>query len=217
MNTHYFLNMIRQLRENEEVMLYNHILKVGEAEAQETILYLQKAYAQETLHYPAPQPAFDGEAALWAAKVIYFSSQLMLYRENKAPELEQIIPVYSGEINASSILSADLCLRFMPPVLIHLKMIDHEDILIPVLESILYKWHYSGVSYMLEGEKLDFTAYSNHEGLLQLYTNRIIHYKKINLAKLPLFQSRVQGALGLYGDVFWKAFKLDAVSYESNG
>jgi hypothetical protein len=208
----YFLLMIKQLREQEEVMLYNNLLQISEDSANEVLTFLKKEYENESLNYPYQAPNFHPEAGLWAAKTLYFSAQLLLYREHKDTDLDSLIPNYDKTIGASEILSADICLRFIPLLIQQLKFIDSEDKLITILEQKLATWHYSGVQYPLEMETLDFTVVSEHLSLLQLYTNRIIQYKKIKLAKLPLFKTWIEANMGIYSQTFWADYKLETIT-----
>ena len=204
MGNTYFTDMIIRLRRQEEILLYNNIIEVTEPESKAAIEFLRKEYEQEALDHPYTVPEFDPAAAVWAAKTVYVTAQLMLYRENRADDLQALLPAFPGEITPSAVLSADLCLRFFPSILFQLKVIDTADALIPLLEAELHRWHYSGLQYPLETDKLDFTVIATNECLGQLYTNRIIDYKKIQLAKHPACKDRIVASLGLYADEFWK-------------
>lgn len=173
-----FLNMIKNLRQNEEVMLYANILEIAEEESIEVIEFLKSEYQQESFNYPYQALAFNNEAALWAAKLLYTAAQLMLYRENKEADLEKLIPEFNREITPPEILSADLCLRFLPAIVVQLRIIDPEDRLISILEEHLKKWHYSAINYTLEIGDLEFKQIIESPTLQQLYINRIIEYKK---------------------------------------
>ncbi len=205
----YFLNMIKNLRQNEEVMLYDNILKFSEIEAENTINFLKKEYQNESLNFPFKHPDFDKNVALWAAKTVYIAAQLILYRENKSEDIPTLLPDFQSPISPSSILSADLCLRFLPDMLVQLKFFDSEDPLVEILEKILSQWHYSGINYPLAIEKLDFAVIDSDNCLKQLYINRIIENKKIHLAKLPHFKDTILANLGIYGKEFWKEFSLE--------
>lgn len=204
----YFVTMIKQVRRQEDIMLYGNILTIDQLESIETVEFLRNEYELEALEYPYNVPPFDEEAALWAAKTVYISAQLILYRENRNTELSVLLPEFSAEITPSAILSADLCLRFLPDMLIQLKLIDSEDPLIALQESLLTLWHYSGVRYALNIEMLDFEKINMDACLRQLYTNRIIEYKKIHLAKHPAFKEGIAADMGMYSHVFWNDLKL---------
>jgi hypothetical protein len=209
----YFLEMIRTLRKQEEVILYGNILHVNEKSTESVVDFLYNEYQKELLEYPDHQaPEFDPVAALWAAKTIYIAAQLLLYRENKETDLDALLPDYTVPRTASSVLSADLCLRFLPDILVKLKMIDSEDALIEILERKIVYWHYSGINYDLPIEELDFDSMFAETGLKGLYINRIITYKKMNLANHTTCKEQIAGYLGMYADQFWKEFNREKLS-----
>jgi hypothetical protein len=168
---------------------------------------LQIEYDAESQNYPFTAPAFNADAALWAAKTIYTSCQLILYRENKAEELPQLLPSYANTIDAPAILSADLCLRFLPQVLQSTKNIDPEDSLVEVAEKHIQQWHYSGIGYALKESDPDMEIISANECLLQLYTDRVIQKKDLQRAQLPLLNKQIKAAMGIYDSRFWKTLK----------
>ena len=203
MNNGYFLNMIKTLREKQEVVLYQNLFEISEEEKNEVADYLYQQYSSEQLEYPYTPPSFDKKAATWAAEVVYLIAQLILYRQNKPEELENLFPNDNFECSASTISSADLCLRFLPYMYNELKMIDPEDDLLNIIEAKLHKWHYSGINYPLNTNDLDHTIIFNDKCLLQLYINRVIEYKNKELAKLPLINKQIRANLGIYTNEFW--------------
>lgn len=209
MKTNLFLKMIQHLREKQEVMLYGNLLRVPETDLAQTLLFLSHEYKNESRDYPYNAPAFDEQAALWAAKTVYTAAQLMLYRENKSDELDQLLPACQRNIDAGAILSADICLRFLPPMLVQLKMIDAEDRLIAILEKQLHLWHYSGVNYSLNPNQLSFEVIASNPCLNQLYANRVIKHKKIKLAEVPELKNIIAGSLGMHAPQFWRDIKIE--------
>ncbi len=201
--------MVQHLRQHEEVMLFGNILHIEETDAAETVAYLQEQYRAESLEYPYTAPPFDAAAALWAAKTINMAAQLLLYRENKPDDLGTLFPAFKREIDAACMLSADLCLRFLPDTLRELKIIDSLDPLILILEDILEQWHYSGIHYPLDLSKVNPEAGLADPCMRQLYLDRIIHYKTISLAQHELFRHHISAALGLYAPDYWKEFQTE--------
>jgi hypothetical protein len=208
MENSFFLKMIKTLRKHEHIMLYGNILQFTDTETDAVVDFLQQEYQHESLNYPYSAPAFNGQVALWASKTIYTAAQLILYRENMPEDLPALFPRHHFEKNASAMLSADLCLRFLPEMISHLKMIDIEDPLILLLEQKLIEWHYSGVRYPLEPGTLDFTTVVQDKCLHQLYCNRIIEFRKLPLAKHPAFNEMIAACLGLHSSEYWKEFEL---------
>jgi hypothetical protein len=209
MTNPYFFKMIQRLRAKEEVFLYGNLLEITEKEAEETISFLRIEYQKEYLEYPYSAPEYSAEGALWAAKTVYLASQLLLYRENKGLELETLLPDYPAAPSASSILSIDLCLRFLPNIITQLKLIDTEDILIELLERKLYTWHYSGIVYPLAVDRLDFSSITMDKSVHQLYVNRILKYKKLPLALHPSCKELILANLGNYAKEFWNEFTIE--------
>jgi hypothetical protein len=203
----HFLKMIAQLRQHEEVMLYGNLLHVTQPDLEAIIHFLEQEYNREVLQYPSGAPPFHAAAASWSAQLVYKAAQLMLYRENKPEDLRALLPVFTQEQNDSAILSADLCLRFIPAMREHLHVIDPEDPLLVLLDELLIQWHYSGISAALDISKLDLGPIVSSSALLTLYTERIIYYRKTELAKHPLFLETIRASLGIYGDTLWKEFK----------
>lgn len=201
--------MVQHLRQHEEVMLFGNILHIDDTDAAETVAYLQEQYRKESLEYPYSAPAFDAAAALWAAKTMNMAAQLLLYRENKPDDLGTLFPAFDREINHAAVLSADLCLRFLPDTLRELKIIDSLDPLILILENILSQWHYSGIHYPLDLSTVELERGLANPCLRQLYINRIIHYKNISLAQHELFRNHISAALGLYAPDYWKEFQTE--------
>ncbi len=202
--------MIKTLRESEEVTLYYKNISSDPEEDQRVVDFLQAEYETEQAEYPGTSPEFDGVAALMAAKIVYVAAQLILFREQKEEALHDLFPADYTPTAPGSILSADLCLRFLPEMLKNLKAIDSEDLLIELLETRLKKWHYSSVHYPLRIEELDFNEAYENACLLHLYCDRIIRYKNLPLALTPFFKNRVQAQMGLYGKEFWSEFQLHA-------
>jgi len=204
MNDNHFLKTIFRLRQREEVLLFANVLKINSVEQREVLQFLHEEYRTEALNYPHEAPDFDEAAALWAAQTVYWAAQFILYRENNAADLEKILKDFEGQTSPSAMLSADLCLRFLPAMLVQLKMIDPEDEMVEILEKILYRWHYSGVNYPLDIEKLGMKPIMDNACLLQLYLNRIIEYKKTKLAENELFKPHIKSNLGMYANEFWR-------------
>lgn len=216
MTQNYFLDMVQHLRQHEEVMLFGNLLQIDDTDAAETVAYLQEQYRKESLEYPYSAPPFDAAAALWAAKTMNMAAQLLLYRENKPDDLGTLFPAFGGEINHAAVLSADLCLRFLPDTLRELKLIDSLDPLILLLENTLMQWHYSGINYPLDLNKLDLEAGMADPCMRQLYLDRIIRYKNTGLAQHALFRNHISASLGLYAPDYWKEFQTEKQIHDSH-
>ncbi len=207
MQNNLFLKMLRHLRLQEEVMLFGNVIEISQPEETQVMNFLRTEYEREILEYPYTPPPFNPEAALWAAKTIYLAAQLILYRESKLTQVRELLGHYPLETDASAVLSADLCLRFLPDIISQLSIIDPDDSLILHLLELLIAWHYSGVRYPLNPQKINPNEVYNDPCLKQLYTDRIIKHARLPLATHPFFTVSVSASLGLFAADLWKDFK----------
>jgi hypothetical protein len=198
-----FLSMMIHLRKDETVLLYGKISTIGESEQTEVVQFLEREYRDESSGYPFSPPSFEPSAAIWAAQTVYIIAQLLLYRDDPAKDLEALLPDYQGPVTAEAILSADLCLRFIPDILDELKLIDDEDSLIELIQQLLKKWHYSGMSALETPEQLDFAVIQSNECLQMLYCNRVIEQKHTLFYENTFLKQHIDAALGLYKNQFW--------------
>jgi len=199
-----FYDTIYNLRMNGEITLFDRIMNFDSADEELVKDFLLIEYETEAQDFPNTPPHFDADAALWGARTMYTICQLILYRQHRAAELPSLLPVFTSAITASAMLSADLCLRFLPQVLKDTKHIDPEDALIEVTETHLHQWHYSGIGYGLATEMLDFTAIKASASLWQLYADRIIEKKDISLANADCMKEKIKASMGAYNGRFWK-------------
>lgn len=204
---HYFYNTIYQLRTKEEIILYDKLFDIKEGDEALVKEFLQIEFNIESKNHPFSTPKYDAESALWAAKIVYTACQILLYREHKEAELTDLLPAFTQPITTEAILSADLCLRFLPQILAEAKLIDPEDYLIPILESILNQWHYSGIGIPLSLKNLDFELIFSNPCLEQLYIDRVIDKKDKKRAELPQMLEKIRATLGIYSEKYWNEFK----------
>lgn len=209
MQHRYFLQMIQDLRRQEEIVLYEQVVQKDAQEQAEVLLFLESEYEREAQNYPFTPPAFHALAAAWSSDIVYHAAQLILYRKHADTELELLFPPAGFPADPSAMLTADLCLRFLPDMLYQLKAIDSQDQLVTILEGILCQWHYSGIKYDLPVETLDFEFIEDNSCLMQLYTDRIIEYNQLKLSAHPACFSRVKSSLGIHAGLLWKEFKLE--------
>ncbi|MFK7776023.1 MAG: hypothetical protein AB8F94_28120 [Saprospiraceae bacterium] len=207
MKNTFFFDMIKTLREQEEIILYQNILSTSEEEKEKVILFLEKEYQAESSEFPFVSPEFHPQAALWAAEISYYACQFILFRENDEAKMEDFFPAFQFEVSPSTILSVDLCFRFIPDMLRQLSLIDSEDSLIAILEKYLKTWHFSGINYSLNLKDLDLNIIFTDPCLQQLYLNRITTYKNIHLAKSPKINQLLKANFGIFEETFWPNFK----------
>lgn len=202
-----FIDTLYHLRTIEQIILYNKTMKISEAESKDVVSFLESEFDRESLNYPFEVPKFNANAALWASKIVYFSAQLLLYRENKVTELADFLPNYTDTIDASAILSADICLRFLPQINDELKRIDSEDAILPILNHHLQQFHFSAVGFDIDIETLDYQIIFSNTCLKQLFLDRVVAKKDYKLAEKPEINALLLANFGDYKKEFWKELK----------
>jgi hypothetical protein len=210
----YFLSTISHLREQEEMLIYDRCTSTTTKEEKAVADLLGKEYAKEVMNFPGIAPSFEREAAVWAARVVFNASQLLLSREQDAPDIVKLLPPYSGAMTPAAILSADLCLRCLPDIIEKAREINPDDPLIGLLEHLLRDWHYSGIGYSWlpegsgeakdTGDLFDFSPILADDCLRLLYIDRVIERRVTALANLPELRAGILAVMGDHNTSFWK-------------
>lgn len=207
MNT-YFLEAIQRLRQTEAMILLDKIFDISTVENQKVIEFLSAEYEKEKWTYPSVAPLFEPSAALWGAKTMYFACQYLLNRNEEIAAVKVKLTDFEGEVSAGAMLSADLCLRFLPQIATQARLMNADDPLFEVLEKILKKWHYSAINYAFDAEKVDVEfekeVVFQDKCFFRLYLDRITARKDIVLAQHHFFLPHLKGDFGMYQAEFWK-------------
>jgi len=203
-SNNHFLQTIRHLREQEEMLIYDRFVSTTRTEEEAVGDFLQEEYEKEIVGYPGYPPPFEQEAAVWAAKIVYRAAQLLLSRDQNNKDLGQLLADYPATIDAAAMLSADLCLRCLPDVVAKAREINPDDALAPMLEDVLRTWHYSGIGSFKGVEVFDWAPVLANDCLRRLYVDRVIGRRVAVLANSPVLRSEVRAALGDHSDYFWK-------------
>lgn len=207
-NTSPFLDTLFLLRKEECITVFSNIQKISEKEEQDAADYFESEFEKERLEFLTDHLEYDKEAAVWAAKVLYYAAQLYLIRENTAKDLDQFIPEFRGMKNSEALLSADLSLRFLPQIITVLQNLDPDDPLIKKLESILLQFHYSGVGYDLDLENMNWQEELKEPTYRKLYLERIVEKRAQRLAEIPFINKLLVAEFGLHKDGFWRELKI---------
>lgn len=203
-----FLDTIFLLRKNECIILFSTIQTISQKEEEEAEVYFEAEFEKERLEFLSDQLSCDKKTAVWAAKVLYHSAQLYLIRENTASNLENLIPEFKGARDISSVLSADLSLRFLPEVILALNSADPEDPLIKILEDILGNFHYSAIGYDLDPKVRSWEEELKDKTYRKLYLERIVEKKDYKRAEIPFINKLLIAEFGMHKEAFWRELKI---------
>lgn len=202
-----FLDTLFLLRKDECITIFTDLHEISKKEEQDAADYFESEFEKERLEFLSDQINCDRETAVWAAKVLYYSVQLYLIRKDTAKNLEKLIPQFNGKRNVASLLSADLSLRFLPEIMNALQNADPEDPLVKMLENILTQFHYSGIGFDLNLEKINWEEELKDKTYRKLYLERIVEKKSYSLAEIPYINKFLIAEFGMYKDVFWRELK----------
>ncbi|MDF2553039.1 MAG: hypothetical protein K0R77_2314 [Chryseobacterium sp.] len=203
-----FLDTLFLLRKEECITIFTDLHEISKNEEQDAADYFESEFEKERLEFLSDQISCDQKTAVWAAKVLYHSAQLYLIRKDTAKDLEKLIPQFIGKRDVSSLLSADLSLRFLPQIISSLQIADPEDPLIKILENILQQFHYSGIGFDLDLEKINWEEELKDKTYRKLYLERIVEKKAYNLAEIPYINQLLMAEFGMYKDIFWRELKI---------
>lgn len=202
-----FLDTLFLLRKDECITIFTDIQEISEKEILDAADYFESEFEKERLEFLSETIRYDKEAAVWAAKVLYHSVQLHLVRKNTEKDLDKLIPPFKGIIDVSSILSADLSLRFLPQIISVLQSADPEDPLVKMLENILKQFHYSTVEFDIELENVNWEEELKDSTYRKLYLERIVEKKAYSLAEIPYINRLLIAEFGLHKNIFWRELK----------
>jgi MoxR-vWA-beta-propeller ternary system domain bpX4 len=203
MNLDAFINHL--VREGQ-VTVVNQIIPFTFQELQDTQTILAAYYESDILEMPGIAPAFDADAALWAAGYIYRIVQLTQLREAGREDIVHRLPPYSAETSAASIYSADLCLRYLPDLLSLSKGIAPDGPLVQQIREIAMQWPFSSTGMNLPATG-DVSAIIASPPLLQAYADRIIATRDLGRCNIPAVAAAVTASLGNYASVLWPDYK----------
>ncbi|NJC27101.1 hypothetical protein [Neolewinella antarctica] len=203
-----FLQAIEQLVLTNKLVLYGRIDEVPEMEMKAVLKLLEERFVKEATGYPATAPAWDSAATGWAVKVVFHAAQLLMYRSHEADALAHYFPRFGQHRTAAAIISADICLRYLPTIVRHLEVIDVEDELILILKEILREWHYTGLLADLPPEPANLNLILENECLVRLYVDRVIETGNEVMAGREELRGMVLAVLGNHGATYWKELKL---------
>ena len=122
---------------------------------------------------------FDRKVALRAAEVVWRASWALVHRDERPEVLLKELRMPSPPSTADQHLSADLAFRYLPQIHRRAKGIDPSDSLTRGLADLLREWPLSGVLSDLDEGPHDPPDFSEHPGLMLLYSERLARQERI--------------------------------------
>lgn len=141
---------------------------LGRLAAPDSVGVLRQAFARHSLAVAGPSLPFVEKVAVAAAGVVALACWRLVGDPDPSPP-----PVRMGQpATAADHLSADVLLRFLPPLLRRIRA-RGDDALTAELEAVLRAWPLSGVLAELEHESTTGLEFGEHAGLQLLYAERL--------------------------------------------
>lgn len=190
-----------------QIKLPNQMIDFEHHSSDEAIVLLEEYYRADALSMPYIAPAFHTEAALWAAKYIFITIQLVLLRDVGEHKMNTLLANYTGEYSARAIYSADLTLRFLPDIFRFASGLSPEDPLITKLKTTAKLWPFSSIGITGLSIFINDTI-ADHPSLKQAYTDRIILKKDINRLEGEQEKRLIKEALGMHQAILWPDLNL---------
>jgi len=178
------------------------ITEIGEKDQQLARTILEQAYDKAIQNMPHQAPAFDTDAALWAANYLYRTIQLILIRHLEEAEIQKYLQAYSGAQNAATIYSVDLSFRYLPKLFHLAKGLAPSDVLVIYLNRIALKYPFSSVGIEVK-ESIDHSLILEHPSLKVAYIDRIIEAKDKKRIEQYQLAPYIAEALGDYQQELW--------------
>lgn len=200
-------HFITGLLEHGKVVTEKDLFPFDENDCREAEAKLLRFYERDRYNMPATVPAFDPEAARWAATYLYRTIQFMMMRDLGPELLEEHLQEYDKPLDATVMYSADLMLRFLPDVYKLARGLSPDDPLVMRMKTTAALFPLSSVSIEIPDDT-DLRVVMNHESLRLAYTDRIIRHKNYQRVCTDELREAVKTALGDEAEKLWPEFRL---------
>jgi hypothetical protein len=140
---------------------------------QEAVDLLAGAFRDYRLAVAGPPVGFEPEAAVAAGELVWHACWFLLQHGEDCGEVERLVRMPGPPRSPAEHLSADLTLRYLPPVYRRARATAADDILTARLTHVLREWPLSGVLSDVADGPLTKPDFAGHAGLLLLYAERL--------------------------------------------
>jgi hypothetical protein len=188
------------------VAVEGKLFSFNEEDEADSVRLLQQWYEDDKLELPHSAPSFWADAALWAARHVYLSLQLIVIRDAEEEEVHKTLQPYRGLMSPDAICSADITLRYLPDVLSLAKGLAPADIMVAKLKETASQWPFSSVGIDADIELMNEDIILNHPSLRIAYIDRIIEKKDSKRTDNINIKEGVREALGSYSFLLWPRF-----------
>ncbi len=197
---------IEDLLEKGKVTVAGQIGDFTEEDLHASEALLSQYYQEDALEMPGTAPEFSPEAALWAARYLYYAVQLAALRDLGEEAVEQYLQDYAGPLTPAAIYSVDLTFRYLPDLLHLAKGMAPGDVLVAKLKKTVSRWPFSSVGTE-SADEAELALILGHPSLQAAYVDRIIREKDAARTGHPQITELIRQALGEYAGALWPGFE----------
>jgi hypothetical protein len=197
---------IQDLVQQGKVTVEGEVIPFSEEDIQQSIVFLQEYYNINVNELTGTVPAFHAEAALWAARYLYRAVQLVLLRNLGNETVNDLLIAFDGEVSTETVLSVDLCFRYLGDLLALAKGLAPDDLLVKRLQEAAVQWPFSSVGMPVD-IRGDINVILENDCLRRAYIDRIIEARDIKRCNNILIKEYIQEALGNYSHELWPGWE----------
>ncbi len=197
---------IQDLIEQGKVIVAGEVLPFTQGDAQQATQHLRAYYENQLPELTGRVPAFEPEAALWAAIYLYRSVQLTVLRELDEDAVNGLLTPFNGPVSPESILSVDLSFRHLPNLLGLAKGLAPDDPLVKQIQAAAVQWPFSSVGMKVNGE-MNIDVIMQNACLRSAYIDRIIEARDKSRCNHELVNEYIKEALGDHGQLLWPGWE----------
>lgn len=161
-------------------------------------------------------PPIRIEAVRWAAARLYAGAVFFVRRDIDASIVQSNLSVACpGPKDASTLFSVDIYFRLLPDLITLAHGLAQDDPLVESLKKIAVEWPLSSVGVRGLGTISDVDSIWSHDGLRQLYVDRVIQHADDSRLSDPRVRDAIDQTLGLYPQLAGKLkFALDSMNLQ---
>ena len=197
---------IQDIIQQGKVIVAGQVIPFTQEDAQQATQRLREYYDHQLPELTGRVPAFQPEAAVWAAIYLYRAVQLTVLRELGEDAVNGLLTPFNGPVSPENILSVDLSFRHLPNLLGLAKGLAPEDALVKQIQAAAIQWPFSSVGMKVEGE-MNIDAIMQNACLRTAYIDRIIEARDRSRCNNELVNEYIKEALGDHGQVLWPDWK----------
>lgn len=168
----------------------------------EALKVLTNCHELLAAEFPGAPPAYDPQAALWAACMFYRAAQLAVYRALGPEAIDAAFrdPAPKND-SPSAVWSVDVTFRFLPDLYRLSAGLATDDPLALKLAEFARAWPLSSVGMKNIDVDTSKLTWLNHDGLRRLYVDRVIATKDRSRLHDSRVASSVREAIGAFPEL----------------